>query len=948
MSIEKFRETIAYYYNSPVDILQASIDCVDRAVEGKIELSDPNNPLVLLMEMSATMSANAIAENAIGLRKVFPKLAMNVDDLNNHVSDFDTAGYFSTPCKNVKLGVLLAKDSFNDFAVNDSVSGNSKLVIPANTRWIADGVHYYSHYPITIKKLPHGEYQALYDLSDQNEIFMPDSNVIKTMLTNIKGTTYIHLTVPVEQLSVRSEQYSVSSSSGFSVDSLFSDNFYHARVYSLNTDNYWEEISVTLTKQVYDQNTPTAILTVGTGTVNVKIPDIYFTNNKVGETIRIDIYSTKGAIDQQLTNLPGEAFSVNWNNFGNKDSKFVAPLAKFPYVGIYGITDAIGGKDEVSFEEKRERVIYGNGAKTPIVYSEVENKASAHGFKLSKLYENVMGSKYLASSSIGNLGLLSTVSGLGCAHATVDIDYLRSDTPKSIIFNGNRTTIKPSALFHRDGGNITLLPDSASENLKNLSVDSRVRHMNASNYLFNPFYTVMDEGNNTFSVRTYDLASPVINSRTFVKDQPAIGYSVTTEDISIKLTDNGFKFTVYANVPKNLTNLHLQLIFTGSTLERWTCSAAQQIVSPTTSMFVFNVETNFDITNTNAIQITNLVNMNGVEGSVLVPITSDIDLVYLVETESGISDLLTSVYAGHYYDEVVVGITHERANCSLGVFMENYYTEGRAIATTPKYRTYAENVYRTYERNEYLYDENGIALEEVDGVLSPIITHNRGDVVLDDNGDPEIMFAKGSIILDENGLGEELEPSRLIRELTFPLYDAKLLYCTDTNCVSYLKAFREHIVALISDDIGSLNNKSSESTVIPYAPTNNYGSAMARISNTGKALVDTSIGFTITVVITESGYYNSELRDLIGTQIIEKINEVITTGVYTSGLLYPSIMAMMPEEVIGVSLESGISDYTYLTLQGTTSNFMLSSKMLLKTDGTVSLIDDVEIKFTLA
>lgn len=942
MSVEKLKSLVSYYHNSPADISTAILDVLSDATDGDIEISDPNNPFIFLLESAATAVSVAIEKDEARCRKLYPELATTYDDIRNHSSDEDLSGYFAQPCRNVTLTLLLSYDNIEQYSVIDSVSGLPKIVIPGDTRWSVRGINFYHHHPIVITKLPHGEYQTLLDLSKSNPLSSPSSNVVESFVTNMRGYKYLCLKIKADQLTVTTENYSVSDTSGFTNSVIFQDKYFYARVYNLNSSNYWEEIKTSYTTQVYDANIPTALLEVNETILKVTIPDIYFTNGKIGDTIRVDVYTTVGEIDLKLSELPTAAFSYNWLNYSGVNKEFVAPLYKFSDISIFSDMDAVGGEDSVDFQELRNRIIYGDGNQVPIGYKRLQNYVSDRGLKLTKLRENVLGRSYLGTSTIGNLNLLPTISGIGCSHSTVEVDVLRNDLSGSMINNGNRSTLLPDALYKRIEGGYALQASGIKTYLDSLSDDSRTKIMNEFVYLYNPFFTVLDETNNTFSVRSYYLDNPVEVSRSFIGSKPEIGYSVNTASFKVARNNSGFTFTVLTDVPDGLTGLSLQLIFISPTSERWTITAAQEIVTPKVSRFTFNVESNFDITFDHRLFFTNLLDLNGSEGVTFVDLECKVDLIYIVESSSGLGNSFGNIFNEAAFDVDIVPITYERSSVKLGTHMNNYYVEGRTVASQVIYQTHPVTIYKTYSEDVYLKDATGPVVTYVDGVPTLTKLHSRGDYILDGGGNKIIEHEEGSFMYDENFLPIVLEPSKMVREVTMPLFDARILYCTESLSVAYKSAYPRYIVNFLSETISGIVDNLIEGTVLPYAPVNNFSKAKAKTSSNVTEVIDVSISYEVTINIMDRGYYNTELRSLIASTISRIINAKLATGVHSESALLFNIMSEMPEEVLGIVVKSDLSDYPYASLEEGPNGFALANRLSIRSDGTVTMADDIE------
>jgi len=82
--------------NNPAAIQRQSIGVLRDVLDGKVELVDPTNPLVFLLETSAINTAAGIIDNETSTRKLYPRLAQTEEDVYRHMSDKDYIDIFAS------------------------------------------------------------------------------------------------------------------------------------------------------------------------------------------------------------------------------------------------------------------------------------------------------------------------------------------------------------------------------------------------------------------------------------------------------------------------------------------------------------------------------------------------------------------------------------------------------------------------------------------------------------------------------------------------------------------------------------------------------------------------------------------------------------------------------------------------------------------------------------
>jgi len=292
---------------SPANIQQVALDMLEEISDGAKLVVDPTNPFVFSLETAATASAVSIDRTEALLRKAYPRIAQDKTDLYSHMSDEDYKDRFSTPSESVTMSIWLDLEEVKAKAVTDISTGLRKLVIPENTAWMVKDYHFYSHFPVIINVLPNDSIQIVFDLETTSPLKTLESNIIDFTTTLFDGRKMLNVNIPVSQVRLYNEEYSITRATGFNVNIPFHDQFYFCRAYMSDDDENWEEIVTTHSSQVYDPNVPTLVLAVGEGFLNASIPEIYLTKNRFKSSIRIEVYTTKGMVSEDLSVLGPDA-----------------------------------------------------------------------------------------------------------------------------------------------------------------------------------------------------------------------------------------------------------------------------------------------------------------------------------------------------------------------------------------------------------------------------------------------------------------------------------------------------------------------------------------------------------------------------------------------------------------------------------------------------------------
>ena len=233
---------LANKYN-PGNIQRIAIDILDEYIDGTRTIIDPTNPLNLLIENAAVMTAAAMENNTANMRRTYPIVANTLDDIYPHMSDVDYANLFSTPSQ-TRFRLMFMLSEVKERLVYDPNTGIKKLVIPRNTYFTVIGVKFSIQYPIEIRQQKHGGFTVVYDTSVESPLKILSTNVVDKRIvydTKNNGGEWLLLEFDVEQFNIISKRDSVYSSKEFSTEITLTDNYYYARVFQENINSSTEK-----------------------------------------------------------------------------------------------------------------------------------------------------------------------------------------------------------------------------------------------------------------------------------------------------------------------------------------------------------------------------------------------------------------------------------------------------------------------------------------------------------------------------------------------------------------------------------------------------------------------------------------------------------------------------------------------------------------------------------
>jgi len=162
VSMQTLYDNIDTYKTSPVKIVDTMVDYIDELLDGAVDIVDPTNPFILLLEMSAVSTSVAVNTNIVNLRAAYAKMAQTQEELYHHMTDSDYLGRFATP-GTAPVTIMLEVNELINKLVYDESEGAYKGIIPRDSYVTVDGYVLTNEYPIVIRRYDNGVVQISYD-----------------------------------------------------------------------------------------------------------------------------------------------------------------------------------------------------------------------------------------------------------------------------------------------------------------------------------------------------------------------------------------------------------------------------------------------------------------------------------------------------------------------------------------------------------------------------------------------------------------------------------------------------------------------------------------------------------------------------------------------------------------------------------------------------------------
>ena len=984
--VERIIDKIGLYKNNPVNVKQLMYDFLDDITEGKVDVVDATTPFNFLMESSCVLTSAFLAEHEAALRKQYPSLAQTQEELYLHMCDKDYIDRFATPAM-ARFHLLIDLNELKSKMLEDPYTGIKVVTIPRNTEFVINDNVFSLQYPIDIKLLQHGGFQVTYDVRVPSPLQRLTSNRVDWNIVTYSANRQrmMHLEFDTYQFNITSYKGDLINATGYRKRHKFSDKFYYARVWYKNnhTLNRWREMKITHTDQVFDINDPTAVLSVYPGELEVFIPQIYLANNLVSGAIRVDIYQTKGAINLLLGDYKLDNFTANFI-LADEDETLdnlidgKSPITAFRSINsvyTYANTTIIGGTDELSFEELRDRVIMNSiGAKSlPITNAQIESALERSGFDIVKNVDVVTNRQYLATKLLPDPFDEKLITAASCSIQPIISTIANLKTNSKVRDNGNRITLPPELLYRSDNSIVSVVPEVEEYELSLLEPEDRAKKINEQNYLYSPFYYVLDNSTDDFNVRAYYLNNPTAKLSAFIADNDTTGIQVSTGDFGIRKTDTGYVLLIESISNEAFKQLHpteqvkvfLSFIPSGETVRAYL--EGTLVSSPTAEgeerLYAFNLGSNFDVDKSNKIHFNTFSILNPTQQEIAV----DLDTIFQIYwcTTSLMPATWKSVAEDNELPAFLLPprkafLTKEDLHIEFGKHLENLWTSARSIPSEASYKRYTENIKAVYEEDVYRIDPvtGGAFTFDKNGNIDYKILHKKGADVVDANGNPVYLHKKGDIVLDSTGHPIIEEESSVARQVDIMFIEGSYYFANDytideqslTAAGIYKQAITDTCVKWITEDLKTLSNQLLEQTKLYYYPKSTIGSIGVITDSNVTTNLSANQSFSVTLYVNEATYENMPLRNTLTTATIKTIDKYLknNTTISVSGLsaLLRSVYAtdVIALEISGFGSDKKIQMLTVLSIG---DRFAIKKKVKAQADGTLIVVEDVDVNFVL-
>lgn len=886
---------------NPMVIAAAALNEIESRLGGDKIIADPNTPFCHLLEFGSSIASEVIQAMDNKLPTLYAKRAENMEDLYNHMSDFDYLRMYSTPAKSA-IRMYFPKKYLIDNAI--TVNTNyKKLVFPADTVFLVSKYTFGIYYPINILINNYtNSFTVTYDTTEANPLHVLSKNIVDKYDLTYSGVDYLVLDFPVYQFAKSTITESLIAETGFTKSIIYNDDFYALRVFNYKNGSY-TELAQTQSKIVYDINNPTIYLQILSDEKKIKIivPQIYFDNNVMGSKLLIELYTTVGQLDITTTNIQGTGIGITYGENPRFDNRYSTIFKNMPYDNIVQLSgDKItGGSNAVSMDTLRERVVNDTlYSKVPITESELSVQLEDDGFYVKKYLDNITDRIYYAYKVIRD----ATGTVVPSLNLSVQVlSTYRTDEEHSLfVYYGADTsyTILPSQLYKYDTDKDCAIPLTNTEmnNLLALDKSELATTLNENKYLKSPYHLRVSLSDTYPRADTFDLLTPTVDKIIFEEDNYETSAKIMCMSATINHDNVGY-YEVTLVVTKSddfntidISDIKIKVVVESSS-GKWLnadCTYVSTDTNTNNDIFKFTIPTTYHLTLDNEIGVTyRALDDDYTNPEYLLDLTTDFHLVFMVSRTalSGVSDPVDNIVkgVGDTDKAMYIGLSRQYLTLTLGTCLNHVIRNDVEVSLSKtEYAKYTVNIPAKYTEDVYERDGNGCIKTYIDdnGNMSTNKIHEVGEIIYNESGNEVYEHQIGDFKRDNQGNLISVTDGTTMYFINMMFIDAKIFFSDRQAELNFQKNIYESLNGYF-DVITNLQDQLLERTKLFFKCVRSTG--MTRV-NLGDGIIskqDIELSFRIVCYVPsyvkQSESIQNEITEMVATAIESAIDSKVVS-----------------------------------------------------------------------
>ena len=955
---------------NPLEIQNLALKEIEDRNNGTYAIADSNSSFCNLMEFGSSISAACMQEiDNVVIPGIYAKRAQTFRSISRHMSDYDYVNLFGTPAHTT---LILSMDTVTLLdQAKDYNTYYKKAVIPVDTVFNVGGYQFGIYYPIEIQiNRFNNNILVLQNVADEHPLHKLVTNVLVHKTQVMQGVPMLAFSFPVYQFARSYLVEDAISATGFTKSYTYNNQFYACRIFTYFPSNKtWIELGQTTSDLLYDPNVATAKIFIEPDIHQfaVNIPQIYFDSGKIGSKIVIELYTTHGALDLDISTLPANAFTASFFNnnpiYGSSDFSLI--FKKYPSLQLLPhATKIVGGSDSQSFDEVKTRVINNISHRNLLITpTDITKYFEDDNFKVTKHLDNISNRIYFCNGTLTD----SEGSYIPVTNSFTLINAETVDSTSDIRTNQSYSvTILPTAMYRYQPSTNTceILSDVEKTYLENLDKEDFVAAMNTGSYLKSPFHVVVDLPPSRYqTARSYNLFSTSVESIQFKYDNDEIMAQMVGYEATISHDKDGSDgYTIRFIIAKSddLKEVSeddlLVYVLIKDSLKSW-CGLPATMIGKQDEYFIYEIHLETDyLLEDNNINFTN-IDLNGYTAGHVCALESEYHVVYMVKNAQvpGVSNNY-QVMEGIPIDiqNSYIGMGRQIYTLHLGHHLDNIiYNICDMTWDKIDYEKYEVDIPKTYPTDVYETNSDGTLKVEIrtnEETGEPYVWTNKlytaGDVVRDEYGNTILEHGKGEYKRDPSGNLIQ-KSSRTYQCLVYMMQiDARMYMSQDP----VHESFTTRLPAILESYFTSIEGakeKILEETKLYYRPIRTIGQATFGLGDGRTSIQNLDMSFRMKLHVPQFVKNSEEYQKTCITNIVSITEDALTTDKINMTDIATLIKEKLSSYIDNIDVLGINGDKELQTIQVLNDDAQASVARVLKIlkDGSLSLEKDITLEF---
>lgn len=810
-------ELLQYMYD-PARAQEQILNHISEAVNGKLDIADPNNPFTMLLEAVSTVGGSNIINFKNMVQLIHPNLATNLEALYHHLSDDELANMFAIPAE-ANIAFYINIIELNQFGYRPNGADYVELVIPEYTTVTVADTTFTLLNDILIRRYDSGnifvEQQTSTEDIAVNDIGILDSAVT----TDSNAVPWLIFETRLKQVTRKVIKDTIIAAEGFQKKTPLTDQYFYSKVSYKNnsTGSNYARLRSSFTDEFIDPVIPTVYISRSDTEVIHRIPDVYIIDGGVSGNVTIELYETKGNLVLPINVYGLNDFDINIGNSG----KSAASAASTQMTIRANSRDIVnGGRDITPLETIKESIIFNTSGDIdlPITEYDIKKNGYNYGFEIYKAMDILTERVYIANKELVDISDGDIDARADVFFNTVKLIVGEISDMSTVTVDADIIIIKSGTVFKEVNGIVSIVTDTELNIINAMTPEEKIVYLANNTYFFTPFYYIIDKSDIVVDSRVYNLDQTQHGRMLLVSKNNNVNARINTNAVGFGKTPTGYRYlatitsnTDFENIdPRNLY-MQLTIPIPDSGLEVKYKATYDEI----TGYFIFDINTDCYVNSNGYLKLT-----NGEAPTSLI----EIELlskatIHIYAIDAGEIDE-TRFLHGEIYEtstDSLVVYSKETIDLTFGNSIKYIWNKVSNTFTERKYLKYDADVLAFYDKDVYEIDpETGSIFSVVGGDVVYNKIHNAGDPVLDNENNQVYLHRKGDVILDENGLPTIDQSVGVIRYIDILMFEYVYKLANSKIYTNYLTSIIEMLTLWLVNNLDELNSKMLENTIIQY------------------------------------------------------------------------------------------------------------------------------------